>query len=59
MSQTPFSVEQLVLQTLAKLEASPELTKDEVAWFEQFSVRLLAEFNSAHEESLPAEMVER
>ena len=59
MSQSQCSVEQLVLQTLANLEASPEITKDEAAWLEQFSVRLLAEFNSAHEESLPAEAVER
>lgn len=59
MSQSPFSVEQLVLQTLANLEASPELTQREVEWLEQFSVRLLAEFNTAHEEPLPAEAVER
>lgn len=52
------SIVQVMLKTLAQLKESSELTADEVAWLEQFSVRLLAEFDSSHEELLSAEVPE-
>lgn len=56
LKPSSLSVEQLLLKTLAALENSPELTKEDVEWLEQLSVHLLAEFNAVHEQPLPAKV---